>query len=450
MGRGRWTPRRQAFSGRTESGPAASRFAARFVTSAVGACDDASAAATLITVVAGMAFLMIGGERFALPIGDTTLGGDADELFRGSALFASVPFAILTADEESMTLRAVAGVDTVRVNDRALGADPRVLRHGDRIEFGDLILHAGDLRAAGRTARARGVSDADLDAAPVMTATNPTAATGGRLIRADDGSSQDIADRGIVIGRDPDCDVIIDSHEVSRRHATITPTLLGYTLRDESTNGMLVNGERAERSHLLSQGDVLRVGDVIFRFSADSASYEPDPAIWRSPLAPLAAAIEPPTACTTPGVAGEQSPETAPTGKQARSVAPAPEARVLATLDVLAGRVPVGMRFQLERPVAQIGRGTASDVCLIDDSVSGAHATLMLRGPAWHIIDHGSRNGTYVDGKRVAECLIRGPCELRLGAVTLYFTPLRAPASESVGTLGLIDVEHAKDSGKPR
>ncbi len=387
---------------------------------------------------------MIGGERFALPIGDTTLGGDSDELFRGSALSASAPFAILTADDESMTLRAIAGVDSVRVNDSPLGAEPRILRHGDRIVFGDLILHAGDLRAAGRTARARGVSDADLDLAPGMPSADPTAATGGRLIGADDGRVHDIGEKGLVIGRDPDCDVVLDSHEVSRRHAIITPDLLGYSLRDESANGVFVNGERAERVHLLSQGDVLRVGDAIFRFSADSASYEPDPALWQSPLTPLAPAVEPADASTDATVARAQSTETAPTRKRPRTVAPVPAAIVLATLDVLAGRVPVGMRFQLERPVAQIGRGTASDVCLIDDSVSGAHATLMMRGAAWHIIDHGSRNGTYVDGKRVTECVIRGPCELRLGAVTLFFQPLRAPRQDSIGTLGLIDVEHAK------
>ncbi len=391
-----------------------------------------------------MAFLMIGGERFALPIGDTTLGGDADELFRGSALFTSAPFAILSTDDESMTLRAVAGVDAVRVNDAPLGAESRILRHGDRIVCGDLILHVGDLRAAGRTARARGVSDADLDAAPGMSSANPTAATGGQLIRADNGSVHNIGKAGLVIGRDPDCDVVLDSHEVSRRHATITADLLGYTLRDESTNGVFVNGERAERSHLLSQGDVLRIGDAIFRFSADRASYEPDPAIWNCPLTPLAPAVEAVDLPTDATGVRAQATETAPTRKRPRTVVPAPPAIVLATLDVLAGRVPVGMRFQLERPVAQIGRGTASDVCLIDDSVSGAHATLMLRGPAWHIIDHGSRNGTYVDGKRVTECVIRGPCELRLGAVTLFFQPLRAPTPEPIGTLGLIDVEHAR------
>ena len=392
-------------------------------------------------VVAGMAFLMIAGERFALPLGDTTLGGDADELFRGSPLAEVAPFAILKADEDSMSLRAVAGVENVIVNGQRLGTDPRALRHGDRIEIGELVLHAGDLRAAGRTARARGVSDADLDATPVMPGANPTAATGGRLIGADDGRVHEVGATGLVIGRDPDCDVVLDSHEVSRRHATIAPDLLGYTIRDESSNGVFVNGERAERAHLLCEGDVVRIGDAIFRFTADPASYEPDPSIWRSAPIPLAPAVPPSVASSDPALTNEPSPETAPTRKQERSAARPAAVPVLATLDVLAGRVPVGMRFQLERPVVQIGRGTASDVCLIDDSVSGAHATLMMRGAAWHIIDHGSRNGTYVDGKRVTECLIRGPCELRLGAVTLYFQPRRAPAQESIGTLGLIDVE---------
>ena len=388
-----------------------------------------------------MAFLMIAGERYALPLGDTTLGGNADELFRGSPLAEVAPFAILTADEDSMSLRAVAGVGRLSVNGLPVGTEPRALRHGDRIVIGELVLHAGDLRAAGRTARARGVSDADLDSALAMPGPNPTAATGGRLIRADDGRVHAIEATGLVIGRDPDCDVVLDSHDVSRRHATIAPDLLGYTLRDESSNGVFVNGERAAPSHLLSEGDVLRIGDGIFRFTADPASYEPDPSIWRFAPIPLAPAVPPSVAATDHALTGEPSPETAPTRKQERSPARGAAVPVLATLDVLAGRVPVGMRFQLERPVAQIGRGTASDVCLIDDSVSGAHATLMMRGAAWHIIDHGSRNGTYVDGKRVTECVIRGPCELRLGAVTLYFQPRRAPKQESIGTLGLIDVE---------
>jgi pSer/pThr/pTyr-binding forkhead associated (FHA) protein len=97
---------------------------------------------------------------------------------------------------------------------------------------------------------------------------------------------------------------------------------------------------------------------------------------------------------------------------------------LLATLDVVEGNVPRGMRFRIERPVAQLGRGTANDICLIDDTISGAHATLMLRGGTWYLLDHGSMNGTYVDGVRVNQCALPGSCDLRLGGVTLRFRPV--------------------------
>ncbi|HET9013163.1 MAG TPA: FHA domain-containing protein [Gemmatimonadaceae bacterium] len=94
---------------------------------------------------------------------------------------------------------------------------------------------------------------------------------------------------------------------------------------------------------------------------------------------------------------------------------------LLATLDVVEGNVPHGMRFRIERPVAQLGRGVACDVCLLDDTVSGSHATLMLRGTTWHLLDHASFNGTWVDGLRVQQCALPSECDLRLGGVTLRF-----------------------------
>jgi pSer/pThr/pTyr-binding forkhead associated (FHA) protein len=98
---------------------------------------------------------------------------------------------------------------------------------------------------------------------------------------------------------------------------------------------------------------------------------------------------------------------------------------LLATLDVVEGNVPHGMRFRIERTVAQLGRGATSDVCLLDQSVSSAHATLMLRRGTWYLLDHSSANGTYVDGTRVNQCSLPGPCDLRLGGVTLRFRPVQ-------------------------
>lgn len=49
-----------------------------------------------------------------------------------------------------------------------------------------------------------------------------------------------------------------------------------------------------------------------------------------------------------------------------------------------------------------IGRSARCDLHIPDGTVSGEHATLHWRGEAWSIRDLGSRNGTFVDGSRLA------------------------------------------------
>jgi hypothetical protein len=65
----------------------------------------------------------------------------------------------------------------------------------------------------------------------------------------------------VLIGRDPDNDLLLRSRQVSRYHAAIMATAEGhYYVADlNSANGVHVNGERIERC-LLGDGDVLRIG----------------------------------------------------------------------------------------------------------------------------------------------------------------------------------------------
>jgi pSer/pThr/pTyr-binding forkhead associated (FHA) protein len=228
-----------------------------------------------------------------------------------------------------------------------------------------------------------------------------------KLVVVGSGIVHDVPVEGLVIGRDSGCGILLDSREVSRRHATVGRIGDRCTITDESTNGVFVNGERAARSHVLSDGDVVRVGDVVFRFVCDSAEH--------------ADAIVPEPA-EEPASARHGSGATTPLPEH-REIA-APPAPLLATLEVLEGNVPHGMQFRIARPVAQLGRGSASDVCLLDDTVSGAHATLMLRGGTWYLLDHSSFNGTWVEGVRVSQCALPGTCEIRLGGVTLRFRPV--------------------------
>jgi two-component system cell cycle response regulator len=80
------------------------------------------------------------------------------------------------------------------------------------------------------------------------------------------GTRYTVADMPVVIGRGNDCDVQINDHSVSRRHARIQPSADGYYAADlQSTNGTFVNDVPAAM-HKLKDGDYLRVGNCIYRF----------------------------------------------------------------------------------------------------------------------------------------------------------------------------------------
>jgi hypothetical protein len=71
-----------------------------------------------------------------------------------------------------------------------------------------------------------------------------------------------------------------------------------------------------------------------------------------------------------------------------------------------------------------LGRHADCDLVLDDDSVSRRHASLTCDSEGWLIRDLGSRNGTHVNGWRVAEAHVFDGDELLLGRTRLRF---RAP-----------------------
>ena len=71
----------------------------------------------------------------------------------------------------------------------------------------------------------------------------------------------------VLIGRDPQNDVVLDDRRVSRKHAEVRLRLGRYTLYDlQSTNGTYVNGRRVAEK-VLEDGDKISVGglEIVFR-----------------------------------------------------------------------------------------------------------------------------------------------------------------------------------------
>src|SRR5262249_37605184 len=82
------------------------------------------------------------------------------------------------------------------------------------------------------------------------------------------GKRYPMADAPVVIGRASDCDIPIEDHAVSRRHARIERSGAGHAAVDlGSTNGTFVNTVGVRRQEL-KDGDYLRVGNRIYRYLA--------------------------------------------------------------------------------------------------------------------------------------------------------------------------------------
>jgi class 3 adenylate cyclase len=76
----------------------------------------------------------------------------------------------------------------------------------------------------------------------------------------------------VTIGRVPGNDVVLDSPNVSRRHAKLLVTDLGVTAHDlDSHNGVFINGKKV-RSAPVGPGDLLYVGDVCLRLERDEST----------------------------------------------------------------------------------------------------------------------------------------------------------------------------------
>jgi pSer/pThr/pTyr-binding forkhead associated (FHA) protein len=247
-------------------------------------------------------------------------------------------------------------------------------------------------------------------------AARAVAPSGGRLVSLVDGKEYAVPDTGLVIGRDAGCDVVVPRNEVSRRHAELAATEDGYVVRDMSSNGVYVNGERIQGSHRLARADVIRIGGEEFRFYADVLNPTP-PSTSISTKEGVVLRSESPTPSLANTLFNQKVVET--------------PREPLATLEVLNEGPSKGIRYAIRTPLAQVGRGANNDVRLTDESVSEIHAKLERRDDGWYAVDMNSTNGTYVGGSRITgERRLDGAPDVRFGGVKVRFVPAGVDAAD--------------------
>jgi pSer/pThr/pTyr-binding forkhead associated (FHA) protein len=80
-----------------------------------------------------------------------------------------------------------------------------------------------------------------------------------------------------------------------------------------------------------------------------------------------------------------------------------------------------GSRYLVDRDVTTVGRHPDSHLFLDDVTVSRRHAEVVRRADDLAVRDLGSLNGTYVNGDRVEERVLRSGDEVQIGRFKLLF-----------------------------
>lgn len=164
------------------------------------------------------------------------------------------------------------------------------------------------------------------------------------------------------IGRDRDCQLVVDDPVVSRRHALLVIGPGGVTVEDlGSRNGVLVNGDRIEGRVQLEAGDVLTIGLSQLTLQRatrireakqtvgqvrSSGAYRRPPATMRPPASPVPAR---PSDDAVPPLAVEATRETSVFGMLVSACETALERGDLRGAESSAGNLVVSMRAEILR-----------------------------------------------------------------------------------------------------
>jgi ABC-type multidrug transport system ATPase subunit/pSer/pThr/pTyr-binding forkhead associated (FHA) protein len=185
-------------------------------------------------------------------------------------------------------------------------------------------------------------------------------ATGGRSLEVRVDSRRWVVPAGesLTIGRNGDVDVRIDDTHISRRHAVLEWTPMGWLLTDHSRNGIFVNGRPRDK--------VVIREPIVVRFGGSMEGVEVSLALIDEHSTALAAG----SALTHARVTGER---------------------------------------QVTSARLRVGRSPDNDVVLDDLLVSRYHAELHQIEGQWQIVDLSSANGTYVHGHRISQATTVGP-----------------------------------------
>ncbi len=204
----------------------------------------------------------------------------------------------------------------------------------------------------------------------------------------------------IVLGRDPQSDVVFESTAamVSRKHAEIRRQNEGFTLNDNgSFNGTLINEQRISAPTPLFHNDEIRLGlgGPVLRFFAPSL------------IAPQGADLA--------GQRGQMANSSGVNGSQTIVFDLSSISQKIDKTQTAEPQLLMSLSYGTNKEI-NIGRAENSDIKIDGLQISNRHARLLQTGTGIAIEDLNSTNGVYVNGERISRRLIEPSDAVQIGS----------------------------------
>jgi pSer/pThr/pTyr-binding forkhead associated (FHA) protein len=78
----------------------------------------------------------------------------------------------------------------------------------------------------------------------------------------------------------------------------------------------------------------------------------------------------------------------------------------------------------LDRQITHLGRGFTADLRIEQSHVSVSHAILVRHGRFVRVLDNRSKNGTFVNGRRIVATNLQDGDILRLGPIAMRYVAI--------------------------
>ncbi|MDH3346735.1 MAG: FHA domain-containing protein [Desulfobulbaceae bacterium] len=209
------------------------------------------------------------------------------------------------------------------------------------------------------------------------------------------------------IGRSAVCDIVISSKAVSARHAMITSDHDGFIIKDVgSRNGTCVAGKTI-KAHRLCHEDVVSIGGHELVFDEQLETQEKK--------------VNSPGGITMVLDELDQFVNASKAEKEKESVAPVPTVEDKVPLLIVKFKKKVLYKYQLKDEKTEIGRGADNKIIFDNVAVSTHHALVVREGADFVVLDGNSKNGTFVNDKKIKRHSLQAGDVIVVGRHELVF-----------------------------